>query len=596
MSCPGPRRAAWVLWPMVCLTLSACSSPEKPPQDSPREPLTVSPMQREANPEESAEVVPTFLSFEQLTAGLILDRQNDRPTSSRKEEPLDRPLFAAELEPNNTAQTATECVFPALLQGVVHPLPGSDTGDLDWYTFLVELDHSQVLHVKLTPVPDIDLVLELYHDGVQGRQLVSRVDNLGPGEGEELPNFRLVNGRYYVLVTQKFEKNAAWNIRVPYRLEMTTRPTEAGIETEPNNSAAQAIELSAPGSITAVVNEPSDTDWYLLNITKLSSFSYLSVELLPPMGGTLVLTLRTSAREPMATIRAENGNKAVLPNLAVVPETALYYLEVSSKGKQSGGEYTLSVQNIRLENRMELEPDGTPEQALRLYHEEPMKGWFHELKDEDWYRIEPLDLAGTALAEDVPPALNIILSAVPGVDSMLEVLESDGETVLDRYDFGGRGEGEEIPNRPLPDRAVFLRVVALHGANPNAPYTLQARPVMGDGMEREPNDTLEEATPWKVSDGQEIRGYLAPAKDKDCFLFSEPLPSLEVVAPRNRGILIQARDSDGLIYLRREMDEGASSTVVLDRPGTLLCLESAESSQSAGLVSPYTLRLSALDF
>src|SRR5690606_1587811 len=69
-------------------------------------------------------------------------------------------------------------------------------------------------------------------------------------------------------------------------------------------------------------------------------------------------------------------------------------------------------------------------------------------------------------------------------------------------------------------------------ANAERPYTLKLETMPDDGtVEREPNDTPDKASPVQV--GQEVRGWIHPAKDVDLW-------RLELTEPANVALVVSA--------------------------------------------------------
>jgi len=567
---------------LLAAALASCDKPVKPGPLIRRDPLDLE-LARKRPSAPSGSVVPAFLSFEELTIGI------EPPQRMKLASPIIEPLkneqlFYPEQEPNNRAKEATELSLPATLHGHIHPYPDSGTGDHDWFAFLVELDKPGVMEVVLSGVRGVDLGLELYYDSVKGRTRLVSLDNAGKGKGEKLPNFKLTNGRYYLHVFQMARKKPRWNVVQPYSVTLKLKEPSGTRETEPNDSRLAAVELGVPGKMSGLINRKRDEDWYVIDLLKVSPYSYLSIELLPPIDTTLELTVYTQAEEELLSAPARKGQKLVAPNMAILKDAGAYYLRVSATGDLvPKGDYTIEVANHLMEERCEVEPNDTPELAVKLIHEEPLGGWLPHPEDLDWFRLEPVaDWGDTEAGEPETPALNLVLSGVPGMNVVLETFDTDGETLLGRFDSGGKGEGEEVPNMAMPDRILYLKVFAAKGYNPATRYILQARAVLTEDKESEPNNSLEKANQVPM-DQEKLIGYLSPVGDRDCFAFGPEFTRLAVTPPKDANMVVSAYGGGGALYFQETAgDEQVLAVPAPEEGGAIsLCLQLGSSQRKA---------------
>lgn len=570
MSLSFPRLVP-VLFLLVCCV--ACS--KKPPREPlvKRDPLRLTFEQGSYQAPESP-VKPSFESFADLAAAVRprwLAPQVEQP----KDDPDAPPPFIPEAEPNNDMNSATPIRVPALLQGHVDPLLSTEDGDHDWYTFFVERDKPAIMAIELSGVEKVDLAMDLYHDSMTGRARLFSLDNAAAGEQEKLPNLKLMNGRYLLHVYQLVpgKKKPRFNVVNPYRISFGLSDlSEEHMETEPNDDALHAVPVSLPVDITGLTNSSEDQDWYQLDLLKVSAYSYLTLELLPGMKRTLELQVLTAAREPLVKAVAENGRKLTVPNLALLDGASAYFLVVKAVGgKKSRGEYKLTVRSNETKERVELEPDNSRDQAMRLFWEEPLPGWLGPA-DEDWFRLEPVaDWGGDSDgAKPEIPALNVAVSGVAGVDLVLEVLGSDGEILLGRFDSGRKSEGEEVPNMAMPKGPLYLKVYSRKGENTATQYTLQARAVLTEGREIEPNNSMEDANSISLQEGP-IQGWVSQIGDRDCFEPRDETAGLQVKAPDGVQMTVSAYGPDGNLTFQGTAGKKPLD-VPLAGPGSRLCL------------------------
>jgi hypothetical protein len=527
------------LHPLILLSLlstvaGACGSDEQPaPAVVTREALNLS-AQRPGK-DGAAEIPrPRFLSEEEL--GLRLEA----PVRVEVPKPTGPAVLEAvtvdEKEPNAEAASAQPIPLHGTVRSSVGPNPEKGEVDHDWYRLDVDLEHPRVLQLDLSPAGKLDLTLELFREGLKGRELLVSLNNAGKGRGEKLPNFRLANGSYFLHVFPVGKKVSVTEPQ-PYTLTFVLEDARAGVETEPNDDHLQAEMLALPASVTGVMQRADDQDWFQVDLLKVTpGTGRMAVELLPPVGAGLVLSVFTQTRDELVSVAAGKGKKLTIPNVAILDGSAAYFLRVSAPegAKSTAGEYSLQVKVEPLQERTEVEPNGSAEQAMRLFLDEALSGWLAFEGDQDWFRVEPPD-AGALVAEgegeEEHPAFRLQLSGTPGVDPVIELFEEDGQTPLGRYDIGGKGEGELVPNLELPVHPLIVKVSG-GGLNAGATYTLQSSLVSTRGLEREPNNRLEEAT-LLAGDSRQMKGYLALAGDVDCIRLEAPVSRLSVTPPRD---------------------------------------------------------------
>jgi len=571
MSCG--RCAPIVVLLVVVGMFPACPGPEvQPPAERAALSLSSPSSTTQARPPVSG---PAFMEFDKLAEGLPEPSRPMLPTLVTPDLP-GKPLFYPESEPNNAIDQATEITLPCTVSGHFHPLPDSPDGDHDWFAFSVERDHPALLELDVSGVKGVNLGLELYHETLKERPLLLAVDNAPVGKGETVPNFRLMNGRYWLHLLQTGKK-PGWNVLQPYLASLTIGDAPSG-ETEPNDSERYALPLVLPARIDGVVNKSEDSDWFSVDLLKLSSFSKLSVSLLPPMGATLRLGLFTQARQEVLSVTALEGRRVTIPNIAVVEDATTYFIEVLSlPDSPAGGSYTLEAAAEPLPERVELEPNDHPDAALRLLWEVPLTGWLAVEGDADWFELRPLpELEAGTGSDRGPVAMQLTLSSVPGADLVLEVFDVSEETLLARLDAGGKGEGEEAPNLAMPTGTVYIKVSASKGYNSGSPYALEARLAAVVGMEVEPNNSIETAT--VLAPGSEpVGGYIVPSADRDCFRFLPVPPVLRVVPPQEGVLMVSGYASDGTLVFQ-EKAHGDRSVAPPVPQTSALCMEAASGS------------------
>ncbi len=169
-----------------------------------------------------------------------------------------------EREPNNTPSEANLIDSGRAVRGHVGEARSFSESDRDYYHFKFRGERG-LLSATVTGLPTMELKLELY-DGAGTR--VAEAHSDGKGDGAELPNVRLAAGDYYLCVRELWVSGKAatsdpvnW-----YSLTATFAPLPAYVESEPNDSAADAIALPCdrPERMKAFFSSLDDVDHYVI--------------------------------------------------------------------------------------------------------------------------------------------------------------------------------------------------------------------------------------------------------------------------------------------------------------------------------------------
>ncbi len=490
-------------------------------------------------------------------------------------------LKAQELEPNDDAEAATKVTLPFVLTGHMNGGDGrGEDGDVDWYSFDVEREVPGLLRLELSALAGANLGLEVFREGLRGREILITVNNYGAGKGEEVGNVCLVNGRYWVRVYQKpavkrkkkipfSSDEAVYELR---GLAEEKMDLAGGVirECEPNADPLVARLVELPLKLKGTLNSVEDKDLVVLDLTRLSPFSYFSIDLLAPAGSKAVLSIENRAGQSLFSLDTGSGSRVVLPNLGLLSGYSEYFVAVrGAGGNKVVGEYELSVEVTRLEERMELEPNASPELALRMPYDQPVRGWILSESDADLYLVEaPSDMPteGEPLGR---PVIHFSVGGVAGVDLVVEVLGDGGQVVEQLFDNGGKGQGETIPNMPIPKAGKLVRLSSKSGDNALKAYEIVMTLVSAEGFEYEPNDSPESGN--RIEAAGEVRGYISHTGDRDCF----------VIAPEQRPLVLRAPD-DSSMRIERVLAGGEVQVAAL---------AGGKSATLPGEAMPYTLCL-----
>ncbi len=306
-------------------------------------------------------------------------------------------------------------------------------------------------------------------------------------------------------------------LQIPVSLTLLIGACGPAKETEPNDSYQQATPLKAGGKATGTVGNPKDQDWYRLDIAADGALT-------AKIGGIkdvdFVLSFFDKDRRELKRVdETVVGGDEQLLDLGVSPGS--YYLVVSNRNERANNPGQIYELRTKLDASAgrEREPNDTALTAQTVEAGGLAKGHYWPAKqllsedpeaaEEDWYSIE---VAKTGLF-----LLNIDVSEVPKVDTILEVYDTNGYK-LKELDAGGIGEGESLRNFGVRGPGKFslrLRSKYKNAGNPDVPYDLltELLPYQG-ATEFEPNDQRADATPLALDS---ISGTIAPAGDQDWY-------------------------------------------------------------------------------
>jgi tRNA A-37 threonylcarbamoyl transferase component Bud32 len=169
-----------------------------------------------------------------------------------------------EKEPNDTAATATLLPRDKPVSGHVGDPHAGGEPDFDYYR-IPPGTAVRAVTAKITGVPDVDLVLELF-DGAG--KLVSKVDNARAGDGESL-------GPVAIGATEAFIRaRPVWTAgqtpgpgsSTPYELTVDWGRPRSDWELEPNDSPASANKIEHESAVSGYLGSAEDEDWYRVKV------------------------------------------------------------------------------------------------------------------------------------------------------------------------------------------------------------------------------------------------------------------------------------------------------------------------------------------
>jgi hypothetical protein len=248
-------------------------------------------------------------------------------------------------------------------------------------------------------------------------------------------------------------------------------PVARDVESEPNNSAAQANWIASERTIRGHIGqrlsaEESDRDFYQLTVDK--GTHVLRVELT----GIPTMDLKLEVFDALGRRLAETdtggvGDGEIIPNARLEPGE--YYIavrEVWVSGRPATEDetnwYTLTASWHPLAPNHESEPDDSPAQAVPLPLDQPMHGYLGRANDVDYFY--PRGEGGGTLSG--------LLSGIEGVDTRVVVLPPGstsgppgalppGARVFDSGGPGGRCSTRPARRAAPPERCRRARACSI---------------------------------------------------------------------------------------------------------------------------------------
>jgi hypothetical protein len=161
------------------------------------------------------------------------------------------PKAGGELEPNDDAAHANP-IADGTVTGYIA------RGDVDVYRYTAAAAEPMELDVEAAPPERVDLKLEVIRepDGL----LLLRADSGKRHEPERLANLYAPAGGALLIRIAAAKGDA--NLDEPYRLTVTSHPSEPGAEHEPNGTAASATPLAAGAAGTGLIFPRGDVDYW----------------------------------------------------------------------------------------------------------------------------------------------------------------------------------------------------------------------------------------------------------------------------------------------------------------------------------------------
>jgi hypothetical protein len=326
------------------------------------------------------------------------------------------------------------------------------------------------------------------------------------------------------------------------------------LEVEPNNTFGEANEISIDDSFTGFMDSPNDRDMYMLNVTKRA---IVDVQVSGVKGINLAMKIWNGDKDPRLIKWIDDNRKSSgerLPNLTVDP--GIYYIEIVQSDRDPKKTNKENPYELRLKSREviseESEPNDSKDEANKIYPDKEITGYFSPAynrlntnkenlhREEDWYVMD------VGLKSENPMLIDVSLSGVGGVDSVLYLIDSD-DRELAFSDNGGIGDPEAIVGAGIKKSGRYYIMVAAKGysSNSDEPYTLNVTLREHDpGFEMEGNDDFENAN--RIVNNS-IAGRVNYKDDRDLFLYQVNGPGIyriELRPPEDMDAMLTLYNSD----------------------------------------------------
>ncbi|MBI2894049.1 MAG: protein kinase [Deltaproteobacteria bacterium] len=164
-----------------------------------------------------------------------------------------------EIEPNDIPDQANSLWPDQAVRAYLGKRHSPTESDRDWYRFDVP-GGPGVLRAEVTPVPNMDVVLELIPQGES--QPIFKADEDGVGGGEAIAGLRVTARTYFLLVRELWVDGhpPTENVSDAYDIHFELQTPSPAIESEPNDNLEQAGHVRPGESVEGYVGGRRDLD------------------------------------------------------------------------------------------------------------------------------------------------------------------------------------------------------------------------------------------------------------------------------------------------------------------------------------------------
>jgi hypothetical protein len=243
-------------------------------------------------------------------------------------------------EPNDTKQEATELVLGEWMTAY------AGETDTDWYIFTVTHDAYDVITIETQNMSDV-LEIELEILDADGNSIISQ----GGGNGANVNiNLSAPAGTYYVKITSRYEQNSG-----EYKIKVAN--SNANDDYEPNETSDTAADLGTlpVAALEGALVSPYEKDWYKFTTENSGVWDRISIDITNNSDDLeLYAELHDTEMNSIDYIGGANGANI---SLNLPTKGGDFYLMLKSRYESNKGNYTLTAQNLNLND--DYEPDDT---------------------------------------------------------------------------------------------------------------------------------------------------------------------------------------------------------------------------------------------
>jgi len=267
-----------------------------------------------------------------VTEGIYYINANGIEANDKDKYTLSTKLIAPweegqEFEPNDRREQANDIRLDESITGLFQV-----KNDPDWYKLTVGQPGKNIIRIDLSSISGVNSTLYLLDS--RGRRIKSS-NMRGEGEAEEIINFGVTEGVYYISVNASKENE---DERYTLRTKLIG-PWEEGQEFESNDDRNRANEIKLNSAIEGHIQPKGDRDYYLITIPE-PGMDLFVVELSSPSETNLHLELLDSEGK---RIKSSNlggrGEKEEIVKMKFSP--GQYYIYAGSSEIIADTTYTL---------------------------------------------------------------------------------------------------------------------------------------------------------------------------------------------------------------------------------------------------------------
>lgn len=431
------------------------------------------------------------------------------------------PPTGSEVEPNNTPAQANTISPGVTVRGTLNP-----TGDVDFFAFSANAGERLRIDVDaqtLTPPSAADTVIELF---TSSGKKVAENDDEAPGQLDSLLELTLTEtGRFFFSVRDLNNKGgSAFTYQVTVSL-IGGGPPGRQVESEPNNTIAQANGVTPDVTVVGTLNPGGDMDFFGFDVTsgQAITIEIRARSLTPASDADTVITLFDGRGNQLAENDDFGGSLDSRLDFSATA-TGRVFLRVRNFSPKGGPTYTYEAVITRRgvapppQTINEGEPNNSTAQANPISPPVTVRGTINPAGDVDFFVFD--GRRGQQLSVDINAQT---LTPPSPLDSVVTLFDSRGNQLAENDDADGSLDSRLRFTLPSTGRFVIrIRHFDQKGGPAYIYHAVVTLTEPGGGRlpvtEREPNNTLQQAN--AISPDVTVSGSFGQFGDTDVFGFS----------------------------------------------------------------------------